>query len=1209
MSAQKKPVKKSAARKVAKVTRNVSAERPEKKRRKTAAGPLRRPSEKSLFGRDGFPPPLDVIDAVGAGAYTVVAGKFVSISPLYEAMTGYKSGELIGSRLLDHVHADDREIVRRKHARNVKAGGREPFEYRFIRKDGEVIWLLETSGPAATDRGRALIGSVMDVSRLRQTEDTLDLKNERYSTILQEMDESYYENDLKGNLTYVNDALVRNLGYSREELIGMNYHQYSDAATAEKIKKLYAETYRTGKPFTGFEGAYIRKDGSVRYAEVSGTLVRDTKGKPVGFRGLSRDITRRKLEEDARRQKDERYKKILENMTDAYFENDISGRITFVNDMACKHLGYSREEMVGMKSSVFQDEAGAQKTFAAYHKLFRTGEPVRALESEFIRKDGSRGIFELTVDLIRDAKGVPVGFRGVSRDITERKRMENELRKSEARYRTILEEIKEGYGELDLKGTWTFVNEAGAQNIGYKPEEMIGKNYRDFTDEASAKKMFELFNDVYKTGQPFKGQEVEFIARQGNRRVVEISGALIRDEEGHPVGFRGLSRDVTERKWAEEALLQSEARYFSIVESIGDSYFETDLRGMTTFVNDKVCESLGYTREELLRMSNRDLQDEASAQETYAIFNEVYETGRPVKAFQYKATRKDGSRAVFEMSISLMRDAQGQPIGFRGLSRDITERKRMEDALRASEEKYRSIIESIVDGYVEVDLAGNWTFVNDVICSHMLYSREELLTMNFHKLHTEQSAARAIAAFTEVYKTGQPIKALEIEAVRKDGSLGDYELSVSLAKDSGGQAVGFRCISRDIAERKKMENALRASEERSRTIIETIPDPYYEIDLRGKMTYVNSAFVTMMGYTLSDLQSVRNMSVLDEENAAIVNDVYKTVYKTGLAMKNVEVDVSTRTGEKRLVNLSVGLIRNAQGEPTGFHGIARDITERRKAEDLIRQSEQSLRQYSEQLETRVKERTSELEKAKIAAEAASRAKSNFMASISHEFQTPLNSVIGFTKVLRDRMFGELNEKQDEFVRYIEEAGTSLSRIITEIIDASQVSSGNIKLNYSSFSLVSVLAKTNKMLALPMEEKRQTITVDVSLDADVQIEADEQKIQQVFFHLISNAVKYTPEEGKINVRAFRSVDEASGREGVSVAISDTGIGIKAQDIPRLFQSFGMLEEPYSRAGKGIGMGLNLAKQLLELHGGSIRVESEFGKGSCFTVFLPLKQDME
>ena len=638
-----------------------------------------------------------------------------------------------------------------------------------------------------------------------------------------------------------------------------------------------------------------------------------------------------------------------------------------------------------------------------YRFIAKDGRVIRLLEkTASIVHQGTKAMLGTVLDMSsyqekEDAFGCKeetIGFRGVSRDITWRKRIEEDLLKSEQRYRTILEEIEEGYGELDLTGTWTFVNEAGAKNIGYTPEEMIGKNYREVTDETSAQKMFELFSTLYKTGQSFKGQEVEYISKQGNRRVNEISGALVRDDQGRPIGFRGLSRDITQRKWAEDALLQSEAKYFSIIEGIGDAYFETDITGVMTFINDRVCKDLGYTREELLRMSNRDIQDDASAQETYAIFNEVYETGHPVKEFQYKVRRKDGSPAVFELSISLMRDAEGKPIGFRGLSRDITVRKRM-------------------------------------------------------------------------------------------------------------------------------ENALRASEERARTIITTIPDPYFENDLHGKFTYINTAFKNLSGYSPEEMPDLNFRVFMDRASADRVSVLYDTVYKTGLPMKNVELSVITKGGEKRLVDLSVSLIRDSQGSPSGFHGIMRDITEKRKAEELIRQSEQSLREYSETLELRVRERTAELEKSKVAAEAASRAKSDFMASMSHEFQTPLNAVIGFTKVLQDRMFGELNEKQEEFVRYIGEAGESLSRIVTEILDATHVSSGSTKLNVSSISIVDALTKTNRLLAMQMEEKNQILTVDVDLDADVAVEADEQKIQQVFFHVLSNAVKYNATGGKIDVRDNQS----------------------------------------------------------------------------------------
>lgn len=813
MSPQKKSAAKPVGKKVArKIFRSAS---PEAKVKKTS-GPGAKKSRTPL---------QDMIDAVGAGFYTLKAGKFAFVSSLYEKMTGYSASELIDSRLLDYIHPDDREMVRKKKLKKHSTVASEPFEYRFIRKDGETTWFMEMSGPAATDEDSDMMGSVMDVTGLKPSADHSALQQDRYRALLQEMGESYYETDLQGNLTFVNDRLARTLGYSRKELLGMHYRGYCDGRTARKMETLSAKVYKTGKPFACFEGTYLRKDGAARQAEISGALMRD-----------------------------------------------------------------------------LQD--------------------------------------------------TPTGFRFMSRDITQRKEMEEALRKSEERYRTTLEEMDEGYAELDLEGNWTFANNAAAASIGYKPEELMGMNFKQVTDEPTAEKMGGLLAELRRTGKPFKREEGLFISRTGIKLIHEISGALMRDEKKKPVGFRLLSRDITSRKWAEEALLQSEAKYVGIIESIDAAFFETDLTGVITFANDKTCHELGFTRDELLRMSSAQLQDEEHARKTYDAFAEVYKTGKTLKDFHYQVIRKDGTKTDYELSISLIRDASGTPVGFRALSFDVTLKKR--------------------------------------------------------------------------------------------------------------------------------------------------------------------------------------------------------------------------------------------------------------AEELIRKSEQSLREYSEKLERSVKERTAELEKAKIAAEAASRAKSDFMASISHEFQTPLNAVIGFSKVLQDRMFGELNEKQEEFIRYIADAGKSLSRIITEILEASRVSSGGIELNLSFVPLSGLLDKASRMLGDLIKEKKHTFTMKIEPDADIRIEADEQKITQVIFHLFSNAVKYTAPGGKINVLAFLAGDSSSGRDGVSISVEDTGVGIKAEDIPRLFQTFGTLASPYTRSDEGIGMGLALARQLVEMHGGAIHVESEFGRGSCFTVFLPLRQ---
>lgn len=803
------------------------------------------------------------------------------------------------------------------------------------------------------------------------------------------------------------------------------------------------------------------------------------RAKPVKTVQPEKDTMRSRQADKAIRLREGNYLAIVEETNLDYGELDLNGHFTFVNEAGAKNIGYKPQDMIGKKYREFMDEKAAKKLHRAYNTLYKTGKSLRRMEIEFRHKNGTRRIKEMSAALIRDAKDKPLGFQSLSMDITSRKHLEESLRKSEERYRSILEAVEEGYGEIDVDGKILFVNHAAAKTIGYTPEELIGKDIRDLLDKEDVLKMETFYQSFLETDEHTRGGQIEMISKSGLKRFIEFSGAVIRDSAGIPTGFRCISRDTTERKWTEEALLQSEARYLSIVESIGHAYFETDLRGVMTFINDKVCVDLGYSRQELLSMSPHELQYPDNAKKTFEAFHDVFVTGRANPAYTYEFISKSGKKLAFEMSISLIRDAQGQPTGFRGLSRDITERK-------------------------------------------------------------------------------------------------------------------------------KMEEALRASEERARTIIATIPDPYFETNLKGQITYINQAFQSLTGYPLDELTTMDYRTYMDSANLESVTTLYKTVFTTGMTLKNAELQIESRDGKKHIVNLSVSLIRDSQGKATGFHGILRDVTEKRAAEALILESEKMLRAYSEDLEQRVSERTAELEKAKTAAEAASRVKSEFLANISHEFQTPLNSIIGFTKVLQDRLFGELNDKQAEFVAYIAEAGTNLSRLLTEIIDVSQVSTGRTTLKLGPVSISQALMKTLRLLEKPVRDKNQILTVNVLLDADVSIEADEEKIGHIFFHLLGNANKYTPAGGSITVSAKRT-KSLTGKDGIAVSFKDNGPGIKPEDISRLFQNFGRLESAYARESGGIGVGLSLTRQLAELHGGGVSVDSEPGCGSTFTVFLPLKQN--
>jgi PAS domain S-box-containing protein len=276
---------------------------------------------------------------------------------------------------------------------------------------------------------------------------------------------------------------------------------------------------------------------------------------------------------------------------------------------------------------------------------------------------------------------------------------------------------------------------------------------------------------------------------------------------------RRSNKKLVARKRGIEVRQPSEEKYRTILQSIAEGYYEVDLAGNFTFFNDSMVGILGYSKDELMGMNNRRYMSEETSKKVYHTFNEVYQTGRASKAFDWELIRKDGTRRYLEISVSLARDSKGQPTGFYGIGRDVTERKQAEEALQASEEKYRTILQSIEEGYYEVDLAGNFTFFNESLVKNLGYSREELLGMNNRQYMSGETSKLVFEAFNEVYQTGKPKTAFEWELIGKDGAKRFVECSVSLMRNEREEPKGFYGIARDITERKQAEEQLRHHEQ------------------------------------------------------------------------------------------------------------------------------------------------------------------------------------------------------------------------------------------------------------------------------------------------------------------------------------------------------------------------------------------------------------
>jgi PAS domain S-box-containing protein len=381
------------------------------------------------------------------------------------------------------------------------------------------------------------------------------------------------------------------------------------------------------------------------------------------------------------------------------------GAYEYVNPKFTEIFGYTLEEIPMREhwlEKAYPDPEYRQKVIACWKEDSGAAKEGKAPPRVFTVtcKDGSKKeILFKRVELTDQSHLVTF------EDITERKLSEEALRKSEERYRNILDSVHDGYSEIDLAGNFTFVNDGTCRHLGYTKEELIGMNYHQYTSQENGKIIKKLFTEVYKTGKPIEVTEHELIRKDRTTAIYELSVSLIRNTEGTPIGFRQTSRDMTQRKKSEEALRQSEEKYRNILESMEEGYFEVDLAGNFTFVNDALCENLGYTKEELIGMNNRQYTDKEAAKGLFQTFNQVYRTGQPVKEYSFEVIRKDGTKRVDEVSLSLVKDPKGKPIGFRGSSRDITERKRAEEAVTrlAQENAVMAEIGRIVNSTLNID--------------------------------------------------------------------------------------------------------------------------------------------------------------------------------------------------------------------------------------------------------------------------------------------------------------------------------------------------------------------------------------------------------------------------------------------------------------------------------------------------------------------------
>jgi PAS domain S-box-containing protein len=306
---------------------------------------------------------------------------------------------------------------------------------------------------------------------------------------------------------------------------------------------------------------------------------------------------------------------------------------------------------------------------------------------------------------------------------------------------------------------------------------------------------------------PYEFKAVKRSGKANDKGILVLEKVAAAEYKGNGRRLHSIV-DITEQKRLEDAIAESEERYRTILQVMQDIYFEVDLAGNFIFVSDSVCRILGYSTDELIGTSFRDHMTDESAESVYQAFNNTYQTGKAIRSLTCEVIRQDGTMGIILTSAYLLTDARREVVGFRGVGRDVTEHAQMEEALKQAAERCRSVLEDMDESYCEVDLSGNFAYVNDAACRQLRRSKEELIGMNYRCYIPEEEIESVYQTWNKVYRTGEPLTAYHHANVKKFGQKVYLEDSVSPLRNNEGKIIGFRSICRDATERKNLTQKL-----------------------------------------------------------------------------------------------------------------------------------------------------------------------------------------------------------------------------------------------------------------------------------------------------------------------------------------------------------------------------------------------------------------
>src|SRR5712692_7720882 len=768
-------------------------------------------------------------------------------------------------------------------------------------------------------------------------------------------------------------------------------------------------------------------------------------------------------------------------------------------------------------------------------------------------------------------------FGLLHRELFERKKAQATLAKSEKWFSTTLASIGDAVIATDMNGAVTFMNSVAQSLTGWSQAQATGKSMDlvfDIVNKETRRPVENPVKKVFREGKVVGlADHTLLLSKDGKEFDIEDSAAPILTDTGEGFGVVLVFRDITQKKLADEEAKRQKELLQLILESIADGVVVADSNGKFLLFNAAAEQVLGVG-------ATDTTPDQWSDQ--YGVYLPDTVTQYPSDQLPLVRAMRGESVDAVELFIRNPHVPKGRLLSINGrplkradgalqggvvVFHDMTERKRAEEALRRSEQRYHLLFDSNPHPVWVYDLKTLAILdVNHSAVRNYGYSREEFLSLTIKDIRPPEDVPALLESAAKASPETETSGAWRHR--KKDGTLIDVEITSHPLVYQGRDAR--LVVATDITMRKRAEEALQTSEEKFRSVVQTAHDAIVSADSHGNITDFNRGAEVIFGYSAQGAIGKPLAVLMPDRFKELHQRGFKRYLETGEAHvigKTVELVAKRKDGTEFPVELSLSSWKARAG--LFFTGVLSDITERKRTEELILH-------------------------AKEEAERANKFKDQFLSTMSHELRTPLNAVLGFSDLLADERYGPLNDRQRRYIDHIHTGGKHLLKLISDILDLSKIEAGRMELSREHVSVAPAFSEVISALYPLAEKKSQALLQRV--EENLRVHADAMRFKQVLTNLVGNAIKFTPDGGRIELVARQVGDQ------VRIEVRDNGPGIPPEQQQRIFEAFVRLTQT-GNGTEGTGLGLAITSRLVELHGSKLGIESQPGHGACFYFSLP------